>query len=149
MKYSAVLACGLLLGCSSPSVQPHEDGWEQKVRAAEERHRKAFLVNDTAALDTMLANDFIVNSPQNRIIEKAELLNMVRRGVLAISTFEQKIDAVRRFGDIVVVMGVDSVVYAPPATVAGQTHRRRFTDLWQLRDTTWTFVARQASLLPR
>jgi hypothetical protein len=148
MKYSAVLACSLVLGCSSAGG-PHEDGWEQRVRAAEERHRKAFLANDTTVLDAILANDFIVNSPQNRIIEKAELLGMVRRGVLTISTFEQKIDAVRRFGDIAVVMGVDSVVYAPPAPAAGQAHRRRFTDLWQLRDTTWSFVARQASLLPR
>ena len=148
MKYSAVLACCLALGCSSAG-QSHEDAWEQKVRAAEERHRKAFLANDTAALDTMLADDFIVNSPQNRIIEKAELLGMIGRGILAISTFEQKIDAVRRFGDIAVVMGVDSVVYASPAPAAGQTHRRRFTDLWQLRDTTWEFVAQQASLLPR
>jgi hypothetical protein len=148
MNYSAVLACCLALGCSS-AEQSHEDAWEQKVRAAEERHRKAFLGNDAAALDTMLANDFVVNSPQNRVIEKAELLGMVRRGILSISTFEQKIENVRRFGDIAVVMGVDSVVYAPPAPAAGQTHRRRFTDLWQLRDTTWTFVARQATLVPR
>ena len=120
MKCSAVLACCLALACSSAG-QSHADAWEQKVRAS---------------LDTMLADDFIVNSPQNRIIEKAELLGMIGRGILAISTFEQKIDAVRRFGDIAVVMGVDSVVYAPPAPAAGQTHRRRFTDLWQLRDTT-------------
>jgi hypothetical protein len=50
MKYSAVLACCLALGCSSAG-QSHEDAWEQKVRAAEERHRKAFLANDTAALE--------------------------------------------------------------------------------------------------
>lgn len=146
MKYFALLACGLALGCAGPAPA-NGDAWEQKVRAAEERHRMAFLANDEATLDSMIADDFIVNSPQNRIIEKGELLRMVKRGILAISTFEQTIESIRRFGDVAVVMGEDRVVYATPSPGAGQTHRRRFTDLWQLRDTTWRFVARQASIV--
>src|SRR5688572_12190940 len=99
--------------------------WEEQVRAAEERHRAAFLANDVEALDAMFAQDFIVNSPQNRVIEKPGLLGMIRAGALAISAFEQTIESVRRFGDIVVVMGEDRVVYAPPSPRAGQTDRRR------------------------
>ena len=148
MKYSALLACSLALGCAGPALSDADaDAWEQKVRAAEERHRKAFFANDEATIDSIIADDFVVNSPQNRIIEKRELLGMVKRGILAISTFEQKIENIRRFGDIAVVMGEDRVVYATPSPAAGLTHRRRFTDLWQLRDTTWRFVARQASIV--
>lgn len=124
-----------------------DPNWEQEVRVAEERHRNAFLANDVTALDAMLADGLIVNSPQNRIIEKRELLGMVERGVLAISTFEQDIQSIRRFGSIAVVMGEDRVVYAQPSPAAGRTERRRFTNLWERRGDTWIFVARQATII--
>src|SRR5918999_1630699 len=132
MNYFSLLILPLGLGCAAPAPSAVET-WEQQIRAAEERHRTAFLDNDDAALDAMFAEDFIVNSPQNRVVEKSELLGMVKRGVLTISTFEQDIESIRRFGDIVVVMGEDRVIYAPPSPNAGHTHQRRFTDLWQLR----------------
>lgn len=123
------------------------DTWEQEVRAAEQKHRSAFLAGDVQALDAILADDFAVNSPLNAILEKKQLLEMVRKGTLAISLFDQRIELVRRFGDTVVVMGGDTVVYAAPAPNAGQTHRRRFTDLWRLEEGRWRFVARQANVV--
>jgi hypothetical protein len=85
--------------------------------------------------------------PQNRIMEKRELLGMVESGVLAISTFEQEIESVRQFGNIAVVMGEDRVVYTQPSPAGGRTERRRFTDLWERRGDAWLFVARQATLV--
>lgn len=144
---SAMLALAIF-GCADPAPSSSNNAWEQQIRAAEERHRMAFLANDASALDAMFSDDFIVNSPQNRLVEKGELLGMVRGGVLAISSFEQKIESIRRFGDIVTVMGEDRVVYAAPSPIAGQTHRRRFIDIWQLQGDRWRFIARQASITP-
>jgi ketosteroid isomerase-like protein len=142
-----VIALGmLLLGCAGE--RPPDGNWEQEVRAAEERHLEAFRSRDQKALEAMLAEDFMVNSPRNRIIGKDELLKMVGAGVLAFSEFEQNIERIRRYGDVVVVMGEDRVSYIAPSPNAGQTHRRRFTDLWQRRDTVWQFVARQANIVP-
>lgn len=147
----AVVVSGFVLmvmGCNGTHSSPTPgDDWEQQIRAAEERHRQAFLANDVAAIDAMLADDFIVNSPQNRIIEKRELLGMVQGGVLAISEFDQQIESVRRFGDIVVVMGADRVVYAAPSPAAGRTDSRRFTDIWERRGNDWRFVARHATIV--
>ncbi len=149
MKFLSLVMLALaILGCSTQAASSADGAWEQQIRAAEERHRIAFLNNDVGALDAMFSDDFIVNSPQNKVIEKGALLGMVRGGVLAISSFEQKIESVRRYGDIVTVMGEDRVVYAAPSPIAGQTHRRRFTDIWQLRGTDWRFIARQASITP-
>ena len=47
------------------------------------------------------------------------------RVTLPLSMFEQEIESIRRFGDHVVVMGADRVVYAAPSPNAGQTQRRR------------------------
>jgi hypothetical protein len=149
VAFVALWGLGLtVLGCAGPAPASRtDDNWEQEVRVAEERHRNAFLTNDVAALDSMLADDFIVNSPQNRIIEKRELLGMVESGVLAISTFEQDIQGIRQFGSSAVVMGEDRVVYARASPAAGRADRRRFTDLWERRGDTWIFVARQATII--
>ncbi|HKY59687.1 MAG TPA: nuclear transport factor 2 family protein [Gemmatimonadota bacterium] len=121
--------------------------WESALRAAEARHVAAVLSNDVEAWDALLENDFIVNSPRNTVVEKAELLELVRSGWLTSSSFEQEIEAVRRFGDVAVVMGEDRQVWAPQSPNAGQTHCRRFTDIWRLDGGQWRYVARQATLV--
>ena len=123
------------------------DGWEQEVRAAEARHRAAFLAGDAAALEDLLADSFLVNSPLYTVATKEQVVGMVRKGTLTISAFDQQIEMVRRYGDIVVVMGADSVVYAAPSPKAGQTERRRFTDLWRLESGRWHFAARHANII--
>lgn len=143
---SLVIVMLALLGCAGHAPSSSGGAWEQQIRAAEERHRIAFLANDVRALDAMFSDDFIVNSPQNKVIEKGQLMGMVQGGALAISSFDQKIESIRRFGDVVTVMGEDRVVYAASSPLAGQTHRRRFTDIWQLQGNDWRFVARQASI---
>jgi hypothetical protein len=148
MKHgSLALLVVLLAGCAAHVPAYSGTSWEQQVRAAEERHRHAFLANDAPAIDAVLAQDFVVNSPQNRVVEKPALLGLVRSGALTLASFDQHIEAIRRFGDVVTVMGEDRVVYAAPSPTAGQTHRRRFTDLWQLRGGDWRFVARQATII--
>ena len=145
-----LLAGCLVVSAASAASAPAGSAagsWEQEVRAAEQQHRAAFLANDVAALDAMFSDDFVVNSPLNVVVDKPRLLGMVRQGVLTLSSFEQNIDQVRRYGDVVVVMGGDRVVYAAPSPNAGQTHRRRFTDLWRQDGARWRFVARQASLI--
>jgi uncharacterized protein (TIGR02246 family) len=146
-----IFAVGVFIvaGSARPGAARADGGgpWEQEVRAAEDRHGAAFLAGDLTALEEMFSEDFVVNSPRNSIIQKKQLLEMVRKGTLAISSFEQQIAEIRRFGDVVVVMGGDTVTYAAPSPEAGQTHRRRFTDLWRLQEGRWRFIARQASLI--
>ena len=146
-QLSLAVALLLLAGCASAQRRNVADTWEQEIRAAEARHRLAFLSADTAALREMFSDQFIVNSPLNMVVGKGQLLDMVRSGRLAISTFDQQIDQIRRFGDIAVVMGEDAVTYIAPSPNAGQMHRRRFTDIWQMDKGGWRFIARQATIV--
>jgi ketosteroid isomerase-like protein len=130
-----------------PPADSDDATWEQAVRAAEARHVAVALANDASAWEGMLSDDFVVNSPLNTIVEKPQLLGFIRSGVLSVSSFEQRIELVRRFGDIAVVMGEDTAVWATPSPNAGQTHSRRFTDIWRLQDGDWRFIARQATLV--
>jgi ketosteroid isomerase-like protein len=148
LAFAVLLAAAhLFLGSSAQGAEDSGSAWEQEIRAAEKLHLKAFLDKDMTALDSLVSDDFVVNSPRNSVITKQQLLGMVRDGVLAISSFDQAIEAVRRFGDIVTVMGEDRLTYIAPSPNAGQTHRRRFTDIWRRQDGRWRFIARQASLI--
>jgi ketosteroid isomerase-like protein len=150
MKAMVLTPALALFVIGSVRAQDHAtaaDEWETAVRAAEARHVAAVLENDAAAWDALLSDDFIVNSPRNTVVEKPALLEMVRNGMLSVSSFEQKIEIVRRFGDVAVVMGEDVQVWAPPSSNAGQTHCRRFTDVWRLDGGEWRYIARQATLV--
>jgi hypothetical protein len=119
--------------------------WEEALRAAEARHAAAVLTNDVRAWEALLDDEFIVNSPRNTVVEKPALLELVGSGWLSVSSLEQEIEAVRRFGDVAVVMGEDVQVWASPSPNAGQTHCRRFTDIFRLDGGEWRYIARQAT----
>jgi ketosteroid isomerase-like protein len=143
MRLTAFL---ILLSTAGCAVATQMDGsWEQDVRAAEQRHLAAFRGNDAAAIEAILADDFLVNSPRYEVIDKGQLMNLVRSGVINTSSFSQSIENIRRYGDIAVVMGADTAVFAPPAPNAGRKIARRFTDIWRLQNGQWRFVARHAN----
>jgi ketosteroid isomerase-like protein len=136
----------LLLITSACAMQrPAGRSWEQEIRAAEQHHLAAFASNDPATIDALFSDDFLVNSPRYDVLDKRQLMDLVRRGTLKTSSFSQSIDQIRRYGDVAVVMGADRVVFAPPAPNAGRTINRRFTEIWRFQDGQWRFVARHAN----
>jgi hypothetical protein len=56
---------------------------------------------------------------------------------------EVAIEQIARYGDIVVVMGRDTVD-GPPTNVLTQ---RRFINVWQLQDGGWRMIARHAQVV--
>jgi ketosteroid isomerase-like protein len=119
--------------------------WEEDLRAAEQKHIAAFGANDVAAIDALLAEDFLVNSPRYAVFDKRQLMDLTRSGMLNASSFSQSIERIRRYGDIAVVMGSDAISFAPPAPNAGRKINRRFTDIWRFQGGQWRFVARHAN----
>ena len=142
-----VLFLCVAVGSASRAAGQAAESWEADIRAAEAKHLKAFLDGDGAAIEEMLSNEFVVNSPRNNIVDKKQLVGMVRSGVLTASEFTQDIERITRFGDVVFVMGSDKVVWVTPSPNAGRTDRRRFTDVWRREGGRWVFIARQATLL--
>jgi len=47
------------------------DSWKTEIERLEEEARAAFLAQDIARMRQLLAEDFIVNSPLNRIHDRA------------------------------------------------------------------------------
>lgn len=119
--------------------------WEEEIRAIEEENRVAFLALDFAALDRMWADDCAINSPINRINTKAQLFDLLRRGIVRHADMEFEIERMDRHGDSVIVMGSDRVVDPPDGVIS----HRRYTNIWRLDDGNWRLVARHAHVVSR
>jgi uncharacterized protein DUF4440 len=117
--------------------------WQEEVRALEERGRLAFLSGDTATLDAMWDDRLLVNSPLNLVNDKARVLDLLGKGVIRHTMDQVEIEHIARYGDVVVVMGRDTVD-GPPSNEL--THRR-FTNIWQLQDGSWRLIARHAQVI--
>ena len=117
--------------------------WEDQIRMREEELRAEFLAANTAVLEEILADGYIVNSPLQQVLEKPRLLELLRAGRIRHSSFEVVIEQIRRQGDVVVVMGRDSVVDPPD----GKLSHRRFTNIWQCQAGIWRSIARHAHVV--
>ena len=124
------------------SAEPTTD-WEQEIRKLEERGRVAFLSGDIPSLDAMWDDGLLVNSPLNVVNDKARVLELLGSGRIRHTMDEVEIEHLARYGDVVVVMGRDTVD-GPPSNVL--THRR-FTNIWQLQDGAWRMIARHAQVI--
>jgi ketosteroid isomerase-like protein len=127
---------------------------EQHVRLLDDQERSAALTRDLPALERLWSDQFTVNAPNNQVVvgKRAVLDTFVRSGVINFSMFERQIEFIRADGGFVFIMGLETVQPigdAPSAgLVAGQTIKRRFTNIWKNEAGTWRLFARHANVIP-
>lgn len=105
------------------------------------------LRRDIAGLDRFFLDDFVVTNPFNQFIDKPKVIVRLRADIIKYSSYTRRYDAFRVYGDTVVVVGSETVVPAVDANRpdAGQTVRRRFTEVWVRREGRWQKVVRHAN----
>ena len=118
--------------------------WDREVRAVEDEARRAFVKRDIATLDRLWSDGFMVNSPLNTVSPKALVLELLRSGRIGHIRFDATIEHMARHGDLVVVMGGETVVDRP----GEPTVRRRFSHVWRREDGGWRTLVRHANMVP-
>ena len=121
-----------------------DDRWRQRIEAVQDASRAAFLAGDRAALERLWADDLVVNSPAGRVLDKPTVLDLFAKGVIRHVAYDERIEAIVRHGESVVVMGGDAVVDAAD----GPHVERRFTQVWRADGDDWRLVARHANPVP-
>lgn len=127
---------------------------EQHVRALDDQERVAALKRDLPALERLWFDQFTVNAPNNQVVvgKRAVVDTFVRAGVINFSVFERQIEFIRADGSFVIIMGLETVQPisdAPSAGLAaGQTIKRRFTNIWKNEGGTWRLFVRHANVIP-
>lgn len=121
---------------------------ETAIRKLEETEHKAMLARDTGTLLKIWASDFIVNTPANRItLSRQELFDLVRAGIFNYTSFTREIEQVFIKGDMAITMGSEAVVPVGDNSKAGQTIKRRYTNIWMKQNGVWRLTARHANEL--
>ena len=128
---------------TATNIMDSTDTWEQDIRALEETGRVAFLAADTTILAAMWDDQLLVNSPLNIINDKSRVLDLLQTGRIRHTFDDVVIESVRRYDNVVVVMGRDTVDGPPHGAVMN----RRFTNVWQLQEGEWKMIARHAQVV--
>lgn len=129
---------------AAPSPDDKEVTIVRKLSAEEP---EAFLRRDAEALSRMWSDEFVVTNPLNRLVTKQQVLEMVRSGFLVITSYSRKVEYEKRYGDIVILIGTEEVVWGGKMPNAGKSENLRFTAVWRNENGTWREVARHANVV--
>ncbi|WP_288459905.1 nuclear transport factor 2 family protein [uncultured Sphingomonas sp.] len=116
-----------------------------EIGAAYGRLGKAMMAHDAAGVRGVWAEDFIVNSPANRVLRRDEVIAAMADDLLDYKDFHKHITAIDQKPEVTVVMGYDTMVPLK-GPGAGRQVTRPFTDVWAKRDGRWQLIARQATI---
>ena len=148
-SYAAVLiACVILvprvLGAPAGAVATNAE-IEKEIRSLEQQEVHAVLAHDAATLDRLWDKSYVVHNPEGRIVPAGPSLR--DRPVLqgARAAFVREVESLVINGDAVFSMGSETVTPAAGSPNAGETIRRRYTNVWMLKDGMWKLVARHAN----
>jgi ketosteroid isomerase-like protein len=123
---------------------------EAEIRALEQTGTKAILNGDINTLKQIWAPEFLVNTPRNEVTGTRDSILLIQKaGMIDYSTYEKVIERMQFQKDIVITMGHETIVARndTPAARAGQTYKRRFTNIWMNKNGKWQLIARHASII--
>lgn len=121
---------------------------EEQIRQLNHQEVQAFLSRDPSAMDSLWSDDLVVTNPLNKLVTKAQVLEMVKSGFLVITSYQRKIEYLRIYGEVAIVAGSESVVWGGNMPMAGKAQALRFTGIWRKERGHWREVARHANVLP-
>jgi hypothetical protein len=130
-------------------VLARKQSFETEVRRANAQEVEGLLRNDVRALERLWSDDLVVTNPLNKFVNKQDVLSLIGSGVLAFASYERRIEYVRVYGNLAVVAGSETVVWAGKMPDAGKASLLRFTGVWKRVNGRWQEVARHANIIPR
>ncbi len=136
-----------LLSTTSAIVLPAQDDPVRQVRAAQEAIGVAMRAKDVTALEKIWSPEMKVNSPGNKVMDRATVLALLQEGQIKYSAYSNTVEATSVFENMVIVMGHEDLTEAAGAD-AGKPKTRRYTDVWRrAQGGPWMLIARQATYI--
>lgn len=121
---------------------------EAEIRELEQRQVAIALSGDREALLRLFAPHFRMVNPSGGTANREELLALLAGGERPYSEATYTTDFVRAHDDVVISGGTEAVVFGSGSPQAGQTQRRRITQVWERREEGgWHLAMRHATLV--
>ena len=120
---------------------------DQEIAALEQLEAKAVQSADIARLQTLWADDLIVNSTANLIAGKQLLLAMIESGALRLHSYERRPVRIAVTGDLAVCTGNE----ASQVNVQDAMYKLfvSYMNVWARRPSGWQLIARHVGLIER
>jgi ketosteroid isomerase-like protein len=140
MMASATLVLSQMSGKDTSADEAH-------IRTLNEASGEAQVKRDIAALDRLLADDFILTRASGVVVNKAQKLADVQSGDRSFTSYRSDDVRVRLYGDAAVVTGQ----VTSSGTYKGQdfSGRFRYMKVFVKSAGQWRIVAWQATLMPQ
>jgi hypothetical protein len=139
----------LLLILSLHSLQAQDKNVEAEIRKLEQLEVEAIMKNDTVTLSKLWDKDYVVNAPDNMInhagksVTNRPVLNRPRLG------FVRNVEGISINGNVAFAMGNETVTHEGNQAGKQVTVKRRYTNVWILKNDAWKLSARHANILCR
>jgi ketosteroid isomerase-like protein len=118
-----------------------------EIENLEQREAQAVRGADVSTLQTLWADDLIVNSTANLIAGKQILLELIKTGRLRLRTYERRPVRISVYGDLVVTTGNEiSQLVGDPAEYRLFVS---YMNVWTKRDGNWQMLARHVGLIAK
>ena len=118
-----------------------------QIKILEAAQTKAIMESDTTALAKIWAEDFHVNNPSNMIVNRSQVFQRIKSTFIKYSTYIQEPEYYGVFGDVVVVMGKETVVPIGDNPDKDKTITRRYTDVYKNINGEWREIVRHANII--
>lgn len=132
---------------SQEHVPPTSPKAEQEILRLEEERCEAILHNDAAAMQRLLADEFIVTDVQGKVHDKADEVALYKDARRQTESWDPSEVKVRVYGDMAVVTqraAVKDVLEGDRRDV-----QLRLTHVWVERDGRWQAIARHATRISK
>ena len=149
MKKAMVVVTMIMMCAPVVSAQKREVQVEKQIRRVNAQEVEGLLRNDVTLLRSIWSNELVVTNPLNTFVNKQEVLRLIESGILAFSSYERRIEYVHVYGNIAIVAGSETVVWAGKMPNAGRESLLRFTGIWKQQNGQWQQVARHANIVVR
>ncbi|MEA3016861.1 MAG: hypothetical protein QOI38_1583 [Sphingomonadales bacterium] len=133
------LAVALLAASCNATHERDEAG----VREANARYDRAIVAGDRAALERLLARDYVYITAEATVRDRAGTIAQVTSGQVRIASSGSEDVRVRWFGDVALVTGR----FNGQVTAGGSTfpHNERYTSIWTRSSDGWQIRHEHAS----
>jgi ketosteroid isomerase-like protein len=129
------------------AIEEHRAQEQKEIEALEQREAHAVLNADVSTLQTLWADDLIVNSTANLIAGKSILIEMMKDGRLKLRTYERRPVRIAIFDDLVVTTGNET------SQLIGRTAEFKtfvsYMNVWSKRNGNWQLIARHVGAIEK
>lgn len=147
MRRSVLLAAALALAACGPTGGPGTPEAEQALRAVNARYDRAIVAADRAALEQILADDYVYVTAEGEVRDRATTIARHASGDIRIVSPGSREVTVRWLGDHALVVGR----FTARVTAGGREFPidERYSSIWAREGNAWRLRHEHASLIPQ